>query len=176
MGNRFHHECSHFICTCQSERHQLQSHGLQPMDDNCAHSLGPPQEFSAYLEYTLFFWWLLFLRRQRNHPELLIRWGRTSRTINIIDAPPSACPVQVLSGDLPTPQPQQLRIALSHRECTILWGSCFSLSLAPTRSRGLEFHMQFTIVGGTYKIKEDQRKWERTVKLKLVNRGREREL
>lgn len=30
------------------------SHGFQPMD-NYAHSLGPPQEFSAYLEKNLFF-------------------------------------------------------------------------------------------------------------------------
>lgn len=78
------------------------------MDSNRAHSPGPPQVFFAYLEYNLLFWWLLFLRRQRNQPELSIDWGRTCRIINIIDAPLSACLVkELLTGELLTPRPQR---------------------------------------------------------------------
>lgn len=68
---------------------------------------------------------VLFLWKQRNQSELLIEQGRTDRIIK--DGLLSACPV-VLTGELLTPFPQELRIALSRRKYGMLWCSCFSPS------------------------------------------------
>lgn len=115
-------------------------------------------EFKALVENTVYQWlynlsWqLLFLWKQRNQSEMFTGQGRTDKIIK--DVLLSACPDKVvLTGELLTLFPQELRTALSHRTHRMLWCSCFSLSALQEKQWP---RVAYTSYNSARNIKENQ--------------------